>query len=267
MLIFIILFLLGLCLGSFVNALVWRVHENKNITTERSICPNCGHQLAPKDLAPVLSWLLLRARCRYCQAPISIQYPLVELLMAIIFGLSYKFWPGGVIGIGELILFSSWLFASVGLIALAIYDWRWMLLPSKILYPTLAIAVAGRASYLFVFDTNPWHSASLWLLAVIVAAGLFLLIFIISQGKWIGYGDVRLGLITGTLLATPARAFLMIFLASLLGSVYAVPLLLAGRQKLATKVPFGPFLIAATAITILFGGSLIDWYTHSLVNL
>lgn len=267
MLVFLLLFLLGLCLGSFVNALVWRVHEEKNVSTERSMCPKCTHQLAPADLIPVLSWLMLRARCRYCQQPISKQYPLVELLTALVFVLSYHFWPGGVIGSGEYILFGSWLFSSVGLIALAIYDWRWMILPSRILYPTAAIAVAGRLAYIVSFSPNPWHELLDWWLAVVVAAGLFLLLFIISKGKWIGYGDVRLGLITGTLLASPAKAFLMIFVASLLGTIYALPTLLAGKQKLTQKVPFGPFLICSTAIVLLFGASLIGWYSHSLVNL
>lgn len=267
MLIIIILFVLGLCLGSFINALVWRVHEEKNISTERSMCPKCGHQLAPSDLIPVLSWLMLRARCRYCQQPISKQYPLVELLTALVFVLSYHFWPGGVIGSGEFILFGSWLLSAVGLIALAVYDWRWMILPSRILYPTAGVAVAGRLAYIVSFAPNPRHELLAWLLAVVVAGGLFLLLFIISKGKWIGYGDVRLGLITGTLLASPTKAFLMIFLASLLGTVYSLPMLLMGKQKLAAKVPFGPFLICSSSIVLLFGNSLINWYSHSLVNL
>lgn len=267
MLISIFLFVLGLCLGSFVNALVWRVHEEKNISTDRSICPKCGHQLAPADLIPVLSWLMLRARCRYCQQPISPQYPVVESLTAVIFVLSYHFWPGGVIGSGEFILFGSWLLCVVGLIALAVYDWRWMILPSKILYPTAAIAVAGRLAYIASFSPNTGHDMLSWFLAIAVATGLFLIIFMVSSGKWIGYGDVRLGLVTGSLLASPTKAFLMIFLASLLGSVYALPFLLMGKQKLAAKVPFGPFLILATAIVMLFGTSLLNWYSHSLVNL
>lgn len=267
MLIATILFLLGLCLGSFVNALVWRIHEERNISTERSMCPKCGHQLAAHDLIPVLSWLILKARCRYCAQPISIQYPLVELTMAVVFVASYYFWPGGVIGVGDVILFGSWLLSAVGLMSLAVYDLRWMILPSKILYLTLAIASAGRLAYIVIFSTNFMHDLVAWILSIMTASGLFFLIFMISSGKWIGYGDVRLGLVTGTLLADPQKAFLMIFIASLLGTIYALPTLMMGKNKLASKVPFGPFLICATFIVILFGSSLINWYNHSLLNL
>ena len=99
-----------------------------------------------------------------------------------------------------------------------------------------------------------------WALSVAVASGIFWLIFMVSDGKWIGYGDVRLGIITGTVLATPVKSFLMIFTASILGLLFVLPALITGRQKLATKVPFGPFLITATFIVLLFGQQLIDWY-------
>src|SRR5438105_4077844 len=96
---------LGLAFGSFINALVWRIHEKKDWVRQRSQCPHCGHKLAAKDLVPVISWLALRGRCRYCGKPISLQYPLVELAMAAVFISSYYFWPGGVAGVGEWLLF------------------------------------------------------------------------------------------------------------------------------------------------------------------
>src|SRR5579884_1106389 len=119
----------GLCLGSFVNALVWRVHEEKDWVKDRSQCPNCGHRLVAADLVPVLSWIALRGRCRYCKKPISAQYPLVELVGGLIFALSYVYWPGGLHTAGAYVLFISWLVTSVGLLALTVYDARWMLLP------------------------------------------------------------------------------------------------------------------------------------------
>ena len=278
MLIIVGLFLLGLCFGSFVNALVWRLRQqelnkqrtinkeqknNFSILNGRSICPNCGHKLAASDLVPILSWLFLRRHCRYCNKPISMQYPLVELLAATTFALSYVFWPAE-LQAGQWVLFATWLTCSVGLLALAVYDLKWMFLPNRILYPTFFIALVGQLGYILFFANNKAHSSWLLALSLLVASGLFLVIYLVSSGKWIGFGDVRLGLITGTLLATPSKSLMMIFLASLLGTLFALPALASGRRKMASKLPFGPFLITSTGLVILFGQPLLDWYERLL---
>ena len=255
-----ILFVLGLCAGSFVNALTWRLHSGKDFVKGRSQCPKCGHQLKVLDLVPVLSWLALKGKCRYCHKPISPQYPLVELAMALVFTTSYIFWPTNLTQTGNLMVFITWLVASVGLLALLVYDLRWMLLPSKILYPTLLAAVTGQLVYLVGYAPNKSNFALQWLLSLVVASGFFWLIFMISGGRWIGYGDVRLGLVTGTLLASPAKSFLMLFLASVIGILFVLPSLIRGKRGLTAKLPYGPFLIFATYLCLLFGSSMIDWY-------
>lgn len=284
----IALALLGLCFGSFVNALVWRLRQRtiskgqsaKNnqlsILSGRSQCTNCHHQLAAKDLVPVLSWAILRARCRYCRQPISAQYPLVEIVGALVFASSYFFWFNpvelvvhstgiGPIGGGQWLLLSTWLAASVGLLALAVYDLRWMLLPNRILYPTLAVALSGRLAYILFFAQDKAHSFWLLALSILVASGIFWLLFELSRGRLIGFGDVRLGLITGTLLADPLKSLAMIFMASLLGSLVAIPALLLGKKSMGSRLPYGPFLITAAFIVILFGDGLIDWYQRLLL--
>jgi len=274
----VFLLILGLACGSFVNALVWRVHEQArtkpkgkkskadlSILNGRSMCPHCRHALAWYDLIPVLSWLWLKGKCRYCHRPISAQYPLVEAVSALVFAGSYIFWPETVHLGGQWLLLTAWLVSSVGLLALAVYDLRWMLLPSRIIYPTLAAAIVGRLGYIILFDGRPWHSLLLWLLSVVVASGVFFVLFTVSNGKWIGYGDVRLGLVTGTLLAHPAKSLAMIFFASVLGTALILPALLSGQKKLASKLPYGPFLIAATAFVLLFGQPIIDWYKNLIV--
>lgn len=261
MLILLILAVYGLIFGSFINALIWRIKNKKDYVKARSQCPNCGHHLAAKDLVPVLSWLSLRGRCRYCSKPISAQYPLVELAGGLIFVLSYIYWPQPLHG-GQWVLLVTWLAASVGLLALLVYDLKWMLLPSRILYPTFFVAFLGQLVYLICFEDNKLHAAINWALSVLVASGLFWLLFTVSKGRWIGYGDVRLGLITGTLLQTPAKSLLMIFLASILGTAAILPLLAGGRAKLSAKIPYGPFLITASFICLLFGDSLINWYKN-----
>ncbi|HVS79131.1 MAG TPA: prepilin peptidase [Candidatus Saccharimonadales bacterium] len=271
--IIIALFLLGLAAGSFVNALVWRLREQQNtkktqskpnlsIVNGRSMCPNCRHVLAWYDLIPIISWLALRGRCRYCGQAISIQYPLVELAGGVVFGGSYWFWPQTVHQNGQWILLAAWLAAFVGLLALAVCDLRWMLLPNKILYPALLVAVVGRVAYIAAYAPRKPHALAMWLGSVAIASGVFWLLYTISQGKWIGYGDVRLGLVTGTLLAYPGTSFLMIFLASALGSLSVVPELAKGQKTMASRLPYGPFLIAATVVCVVFGQSILDWYNH-----
>ncbi len=268
--ILVALVVLGLCFGSFVNALAWRIHQQatkpKNrklsILNGRSMCPNCRHVLAAKDLVPVISWLTLRGRCRYCAKPISAQYPVVELALALVFIGSYIFWPNTVHQNGQWLLLGTWLAASVGLLALLIYDFKWMLLPSRILYPTFLVAFLGQLVYLVGYENNKWQAVLNWGLSVLVASGIFWLLFMVSKGRWIGYGDVRLGLITGTLLQTPGKSFLMIFIASVLGTIAALPLIAGGKKHLSAKIPYGPFLISATFICLLFGDSLINWYKN-----
>jgi leader peptidase (prepilin peptidase)/N-methyltransferase len=273
----IVLFFVGLCLGSFVNATVWRLHEHANakrskkgikkanlsIVSGRSICPHCKHQLSALDLIPVFSWLFLRGKCRYCHKPIP-DSPLVELTMGIVFAGSYLFWPHTVGLDGQWILLSTWLAASVGLLVLAVYDLRWMILPNRVIYPTLLLSVIGRLGYLTAFEKKPLHALLMWAFSIIISSGVFLALFLYSKGKWIGYGDVRLGLITGTLLGDPQKSLLMIFLASFIGTLLVIPDLLRGKKTMSSKLSYGPLLIAATTIIIIFGDSLLNWYKNLL---
>jgi prepilin signal peptidase PulO-like enzyme (type II secretory pathway) len=270
----ICLVVLGLCFGSFVNALVWRLHEQSKAKTKkakqklsvahgRSMCVNCKHQLSTADLIPVFSWLWLKGKCRYCKKPISWQYPLVELATAVVFAGSYLLWPVPFDN-GQWLLLATWLACSVGLMALLIYDAKWFLLPSKIIYPTLAIALTGRLAYIIFFADDRAHSFWWLVLSILVSSGIFWILFQVSQGKWIGFGDVRLGLVTGTLLADPAQAAGMIFIASLLGTLSAVPDLIRHKKTMASKLPYGPYLITATAIMVLWGETLVDWYKNLL---
>jgi leader peptidase (prepilin peptidase)/N-methyltransferase len=271
-LIVVILAFLGLCAGSFVNALVWRTRQNESsksakklsVLNGRSQCPNCGHQLAAKDLVPVLSWLSLNQKCRYCGSPISIQYPLVEALTAIVFVCSYLLWPVEPNVNGQWLLLATWLASSVGLMALAVYELKWMILPNRIIYPTLAAAATGRGAYIIFYQNQPVNALWLWALSVAVASGFFWLLFYVSKGKWIGFGDIRLGLITGTLLAHPAKSLAMIFIASLLGTIMVLPAILSGQKRLANRIPYGPYLIVGAGIMVIWGDSLIRWYKHLL---
>lgn len=274
-----VLIILGLCFGSFVNALVWRLHEQGlsrkkragsdtelSITKGRSMCPHCRHTLAWYDLLPVFSWLSLGGKCRYCRKSIGWQYPIVELLTAGLFVASYVFWPEDLSSFASYLSFAIWLAAIVGFMALVIYDLRWMLLPNKIIFPLIwlgAVSVTVRA---LVSDT-PLQTALMALGGLAIAGGIFYVLFQVSNGAWIGGGDVKLGFAIGLLLGSPFLAFLMLFFASILGLLVAVPSVLVKKSKFRSKIPFGPFLITSTIIIMLFGQRIIDWYSTSFLYL
>lgn len=263
---------LGAAGGSFASAVVWRLHrqlagskdKKLSILNGRSMCPSCKHQLVWYDLVPLISWLVQKGRCRYCQKPISFSYLSLEIMGALTFAASYLWWPADLSANTARLQLAGWLLVFTGLLALAFYDLRWKLLPSRILYPSAAVAIIVKIANLGLYDSRPLHSVELWAGSIAVASGIFWLLYQLSQGRWIGYGDVRLGLISGTVLASPQKSLLMIFLASILGSLAALPGLLTGKRQLNSQIPYGPFLITATAISVLFGQSLLDWYQRLL---
>lgn len=272
--IILILILLGLCFGSFVNAWVWRLHEQSkpkkkraasdeelSVTKGRSMCPHCKHTLGFWDLLPVISWLSLGRKCRYCRNSISWQYPFVEIFTAVLFVVSYQFWPAD-LGLDWTywVQFGIWLIAIIIGMALAIYDVRWMLLPNR-----LVVALASVGGLYAVFSLLSGYKVLFiaeLALAIVIAGGIFWLLFQISNGKWIGGGDVKLGLTLGLFLITPDKALLMLFMASLLGTVYAGILVLLRKYHKGSHIPFGPFLIAATYFVVLFGARIADTYTQ-----
>lgn len=269
----LLLTITGLTLGSFVNALVYRIHEQDktkskaqrrqlSIVHGRSMCPNCRNVLAPADLIPLFSWLWLRGKCRYCQRPIP-DTPVPELLVPILFIVSYVFWPVDLQG-WSIVSFCFWLVALVGLVALFVYDLRWYLLPNRLVYPLIALAAlhvvlsAVFSSYgvVVVLGSASW--------GLIVGGGIFWVLFQVSGGRWIGGGDVKLGWLLGLLVGGPVASLVLIFLASLLGSLIGVPLLLTGSLGKRRRLPFGPFLITAAFIVQLFGATLVSWYKRQV---
>ncbi|HXR50451.1 MAG TPA: prepilin peptidase [Verrucomicrobiae bacterium] len=292
-----VLVVLGLVFGSFVNALVWRIHEqaaetkkknpNKKYLTQlsikkgRSLCPHCKHELAAKDLVPLLSWLSLRGKCRYCGKPISAQYPLVEAVTAVLFVGSYRYWPHDLLfnhsaacpsprlfhGVSWQAdaLFCLWLVLLTGLIALLVYDLRWFLLPDRLIYP-LSIVAALMALISIANASKPLVAFANLILAIAIGGGIFYLLFQLSGGKWIGGGDVKLGWLLGLVVGTPGKALLFIFLASVLGTLISLPLLATHRLKRTSTIPFGPLLITGVIIAQIFGAGILHWYQHNFLN-
>lgn len=267
------LFVLGLILGSFVNALVWRIHEQAkskkkradkrySIWVGRSMCTHCGHELVAKDLVPLFSWLLLRGRCRYCRAKISAQYPLVEILTALLFAAGYIVWPYGSDTVGMVMFFFFVPFV-VLFMALAVYDVRWFLLPNRLVFTLTFLAAAQVGAVALVGH----DIASVWqpVVGAALLYGIFWGLYQVSAGRWIGGGDVKLALPLGLIVGTPLGAFLVLFFASLLGTVVSLPLIARGKKGLTQHIPFGPYLLAACYIVLLFGDRIVAWYTGMLM--
>jgi prepilin signal peptidase PulO-like enzyme (type II secretory pathway) len=266
-----VLAVVGLCMGSFVNALVYRIHEQDrhkkppkelSITKGRSMCPHCKHELAAKDLIPVLSWLSLGGKCRYCGAKID-DTPLTEIATALLFVTSYIWWPYSFNAMGTF-NFVVWLVLLVGFVALFLYDRRWMLLPNRIVFPLMWLNLGALAVNLAVFKAG-WSFFVATLLATLVTSGVFFVLFQLSNGRWIGGGDVKLGLVIGLTLQGFWPGCLVLFFASLLGTAIALPGLFSGKMSARSKLPFGPLLIVGAIIAKLFGTSLVAWYKHHLL--
>ena len=277
-------------MGSFVNALVWRVRSKEliheaidelqakkpsaksqkqisqltqdmaglSIMHGRSMCPNCKQTLDWYDLIPVFSWLSVRGRCRYCHKPISSEYPIVEIATAALFVISYISWPHTIKGI-EIVVFGLWLLILTGLMALTVYDLHWRLLPNKIVFPLLGLGVV-QAGFIIFQSTTPLKAVINSLIALAIGGGIFFALYQISDGKWIGGGDVKLGWLLGLLAATPALSLLVIFLSSLLGTLVALPGLVLGRLRPKSEIPYGPFLFAAAIIVVLYGPTIFRYY-------
>lgn len=260
------LVLIGLCFGSFVNALVWRLHKKRDFVRERSECTHCHHVLAWYDLVPVLSYAWLRGRCRYCRRAID-DSPLVEVATAVLFVGSYLAWPFVPWTAASLTMCGLWLVAAVLMVALTVYDIRWQLLPDKLVFPLIAIgALIGAVRFYGVEGQGIIGTVLTMAGGVAVIAGLYAVLYYASAGRWVGFGDVKLNVFIGLILGWQG-ALLAVFVANLLGMVTIVPGLVLRRITPKSRIPFGPFLIAACAISLLWGQKIINWYLYGLLGI
>ncbi len=249
---FICTFILGLIFGSFLNVLLWRSWENLSIFKSRSICVNCRRQLKWYDNIPILSFIFLKGRCRYCQKAIHWQYPAVELTIGLLF-LFIAFWHYN--AQSEVFITPKMIrdfFIVFFLVFIFVYDLlhkeildRITLAPALILY---LISIAMRWS--------EWHNM---VFGILIGGGFFLIQYLISRGKWVGGGDIRLGILIGVILGWPNILFAL-SVAYILGAIVSVFLLALKKKKLADATPFGTYLTLATFIAMFWGEGIIKWY-------
>jgi leader peptidase (prepilin peptidase) / N-methyltransferase len=244
----IALALLGLCVGSFLNVCIHRLPLKQSVVHPRSRCPKCGYMLRWYDNMPVLSYAMLRARCRSCGAPISLQYPLIEVITAIVF-VAHWYVFGATVMLPLRLLFGS------ALIVLFMIDLEHQILPDVITLPGIVIGVA-----LSLF-LPPGLVESL--LGVLVGGGLLWgiaeLWYRLRKVEAMGFGDVKMLAMVGAWLGIK-MVVLTFVLSSMMGGLVGVVLIASRRADMATKVPFGTMLAVAALIASLYGGPLLAWY-------
>ena len=244
--------LIGLMVGSFLNVVIHRVPAGESVVKPRSRCPGCGTQLAERDNIPVISWLLLRGRCRTCGMRISARYPLVELLTGVTFGVvGAKF--GADWALPAFLLFAA------SLIALSAIDLEHFRLPNKILLVTVYAGVPLLA--LSAIADDRWHEFGQGVLGGVSALAFLLAVHLVSP-RGMGMGDVKLAGVLGLFLGflSIGRVFLGLFLGFVLGSVIGVLLIATGLRTRKDHIPFGPFLAGGAMLCVFVGGPILEWY-------
>ena len=243
--------LAGLAFGSFLNVCIVRLPQDGSLLRPPSSCPHCRARIAWRDNIPVLSWLLLRGRCRHCGAPISVQYPLIELLVGVMWAAAVWAWGP------TLHALAGAVFGTI-LLGIAVTDARHYLIPDEFTWGGLVLGLG-----LALGGGGPELVRAL----VGAAAGFVLLYAIAVLGEWVfkeeamGGGDIKMMAMVGAFVGWQG-VLLTIFLGALLGSLIFVPLALAGRKKL---VPFGVFLAMGAVAAYLAGPALIGWYRDTFL--
>lgn len=244
----VLLFIIGLCIGSFLNVLVLRIDNLSTVWKGRSFCPHCKHTLSWRDLVPLFSFATLLGKCRYCKKTISWQYPAVELGVGIMFLLLFlKF------GIGLALIYYLAIFSVMAVVF--IYDLKTQMVPEVFVWIALGLSFLGG-----------WYfgNFSFWemILGGLIAGGLFALLVLVSKETWMGAGDIKIGLIMGFLLGYPVT-IVGLFSSFVLGSIVGLIYMKVANKTIRDSLPFAPFIIASTLFAMIIGRGIITWYWGS----
>lgn len=245
----VLLFILGLIVGSFSNVCIYRIPRNESIIYPASHCPKCRSNISPQDNIPLLSYILLKGRCRNCKSKISIQYPIVELLTGLIYLIIYLTYGLSIQSLIYIIL-------SAALIIIALIDLNERIVPDVISLPGILI---GFILSFFVPYISFINSA----LGIFVGGGIILIIGIVGsvifKKEAMGGGDVKLAAMIGAFLGW-RYIIISLFLGFFLGALAGIILILSKIKSRKDVVPFGPFIVLGSFITLLWGEQIISWY-------
>ena len=258
---FIIVFLFGLSAGSFANVIIYRLPKGRSIVLPRSYCPACRKTISAYDNIPLLSYLLLRGKCRHCRTPISLRYPLVELLMGLLFVAAFLLGAAR----GEpLIVFPFYWYFIFTLVVLSLIDLKHYILPDSLTYPLL-----GAGFLLAVVDPVRLGEAAIGpallnsLIGAAVGGGSLWLIGVLGKAAFrkeaMGLGDVKLMAAVGAWQGW-GMALFAIFLGALAAALLGITLVFLKKVRWGSRIPFGPYLALGSLATLFFGRPLLNWY-------
>jgi len=256
-------FLFGLIIGSFLNCVIYRLEHKQSFLRGRSFCPHCKHTLSWQDLIPVFSFLFLKGKCRYCKKRISWQYPLVEIATALLFLLIFNFKflilnQFSIFNFETITYFLYLLIIGSLLIIVFVFDLKHFIIPDKVIFPAIGLALVYNF-YQLLTTHYPLSTVLNNLYAAIGASAFFLFIVLVSRGKWMGIGDIKLAFLMGVLLGFP-YILVALFFSFLIGAIIGIGLILAKRKTMKSEVPFGPFLVIGTFTALFWGEIIINWY-------
>lgn len=253
-------FIFGTTVGSFLNVVAYRSVHSGSIFFDLSACPHCKKKLKPLDLIPIVSYLLLRGRCRYCGKKISLQYPLVEAATGLLFAFTFYYWSSQVSSVTyqEIIHLIYLLFVVSVLLVLFTTDIVDGLLPNSIILPSIIVVLVYKL-FLTLSSLLPFSTLLTDLVAsFLVASGFFAIVYL-SNERALGGGDVKLAFFIALAVGWPA-VLVALFVGFLTGGSCAVMLILTGKKRFGQTVPLGPFLALGGFTALFYGNSLINWY-------
>ena len=246
---YIIIALLGLLVGSFLNAVIYRLKSGDSIVKERSKCPSCKQKLGPIDLVPIFSFLFLKGKCRFCKVGISWQYPIIELVTMGLFILGfYRF--------GLTPELPAFMVLTGFMIIIFTYDVKHYLILDKVTIPGMVVALLFA---IFIYQLSFWSI----FFGALIGGGIFWLQYVLSKGKWVGGGDIRLGLMMGLFLGWE-KLLVALFIAYVLGAIIGIFMIIGGKKGMKDALPFGTFLSASAVVVLLYGQEIINWYLKLL---
>ncbi len=256
-----ILFVFGAILGSFFSVVILRSITGETWVKGRSRCDSCRHTIAWYDNIPVISFLLLRGKCRYCREPILPLHPMIEVLTGVL--LVWWYWGGFIFFKLTQAPFSIlqplfWLAVGFILIYIFIIDFHYMIIPDKAVLSLFILAVVYRFS-LVTSGIMQLQDLAHTILASFLVFLFFYALWFFTKGRGMGFGDVKL-VVPLSLLLGAQKTIVALFFSFILGAVVGVALILFDKGKLKTAIPFGPFLITGTVIGLLWGDVVYSWY-------
>jgi len=245
----VLIFILGLIVGSFSNVCIYRIPRNESIIYPASHCPKCRSNISPKDNIPLLSYILLKGRCRNCKSKISIQYPIVELLTGLIYLIIYLTYGLSIQSLIYIILSSA-------LIIIAFIDLNEQVIPEVISLPGIVIGLILSFFVPYILFIN---SA----LGIVIGGGIILITrlagSVIFKKEAMGRGDIKLAAMIGAFLGW-RYIIISLFLGFFLGALAGIVLILSKIKSREDAIPFGPFIVLGSFITLLWGEKIMTWY-------